>query len=93
MIKWVVLWTVINYFPISCPQPAPVPDEYGRDGFYSSTMTLQMCYDIAYKERSKEFDSLLAAEEFIDGAKKVANERWDSQLSGFRIQEVRIIQK
>ena len=67
--KWIVLWTVINFFPISCPPAPPTVDEYGIIKSYGSS-TLQVCYDYRTTPMNKTFSSKQEAESFINGAPK-----------------------
>jgi hypothetical protein len=66
---WIVTWTIITMFIVSCPEPVKTPNEFGVVQ-PTTSMTLQACYDTNKREMSKEFNTKEEAEAFIAAGKK-----------------------
>ncbi len=85
MLKYIVLWTVLQSFSVPCPQPQPFTDEYGV--YHPVTaITLQACSESKTTPMSKEFTSLEEAEKFIEEGKK-RSRPYDAQFIGWEIRE------
>jgi hypothetical protein len=68
--KYIVFWIAVSVFPAPCPTPTVTIDEYGFNVGRLSSMTLQACWDKTETKMQKEFDSIEAAQEFVDKGKK-----------------------
>ena len=67
--NWLVTWTLVNIFTVSCPTPPITTDEYGRlTG--GVVVTLQNCTDRLTWKKGKEFATYEEAKAFTKGCKK-----------------------
>jgi hypothetical protein len=92
--KWIVFWVALSINPGPCPQPEPFTDEYGiyHAGYYMQTS--QACFETKKNNMSKEFDSLEAAQAFVDKAIKACGhdrQMLVSSCGDFEIKELKPI--
>ena len=86
--EWIVEWEVVDMILIPCPESEPVPDEYGRMP-QSNASNLVACWDIIRQSRTRNFDTLEEAEEFVQrGKDSVKGEAINKSLQNFLIRKV-----
>ena len=88
--KWKVTWEVVTTYMISCPQPEPTSDEFGRVREINS-MTLQACWDTRVTQHERFFSSLEYAEAFVKrGKEQESSMLWqEPDLQNFKIWETK----
>ena len=90
MIKWLVLWTVVNMWMNPCDHgPMSGYDEYGRR-WEQHVVTLEMCYDHEILHKEKYFDTYEEALAFVETG-KAKSETWstiEGQLRNWEIKKV-----
>lgn len=67
--KWIVFWVVVSINVAPCERVGPVVDEFGRKHNTNITTT-EGCFSTESKNMSREFDTLEAAQAFVDRGKK-----------------------
>jgi hypothetical protein len=89
MIKYLVIWTVINSWMVPCDHgPMSGIDEYGRR-WESYVTTLEVCYDSEQHQEQREFDSYEEALAFKEkGEKSCEDDIFGCSLSNWIIKEV-----
>jgi len=87
MTKWLVLWVVMNMFPVPCSAPEPVPSEYGIESSIVAVNAVA-CFDSTSKEMRKTFDTKKEAEEFVEKGKEKCDSFFDCGLSDWQIVEI-----
>ena len=80
MIKFIVVWTVINSFMVPCASnPSSGYDEYGQY-WENGVSSLEICYDTKVLEMSKEFNHHAQATYFLDKAREECGNCKDFKL-------------
>jgi hypothetical protein len=84
--KWLVVWIALSWFTVPCDNgPSVVTDEYGRDHI-SMVTTLEHCMDSSEREMQREFDSLEAAQDFVQELQRIEDEGWMQDFKNIRIE-------
>jgi len=89
-IKWLVVWTVVNFWPIPCDfGPTSGYDEYGRR-WTSNGQPSILCLDSETIKKEKYFDTYEEAEEFVEAgkAKPLSPFSLDPQLTDWEIKKI-----
>ena len=85
MVKYLVIWTVINSWIVPCDHGPDVwYDEYGRR-HESQAVTLELCWDSEEIQKEREFDTLEEAQEFIEEGKKSCEGKYDCPLKDWQL--------
>lgn len=64
MLKYLVVWWIIESFAVPCPQSRLIADEFGRT-FQQDTLTLALCYESRRTAMQREFPTRAEAEAFV----------------------------
>ena len=94
--KWIVFWIAVSINPTNCETSGPFTDEYGIVHGSNTTLAIA-CFKTDRKNMSKEFDTLEAAQAFVDkgikecGDKSGKNVYIHSTCDKFEIKELKPI--
>lgn len=88
--KYIVFWVLYNVYSIPCPQPKPVPDEFGRMPTYGVINSAACTTKERVGLKQKIFYDIDSAKNFYDRAKAIQDVGFGGELDSVRLVSLKI---